>query len=395
MLIRAAGAVVWRPGPDGDQVLLVHRGKYDDWSLPKGKQEPDEPLPLTAVREVLEESGASVTLGRHLAPVRYKVNGHPKQVDFWVAALTGLDATAVPNGEVDEIAWLPVPEALRRVSYKQDVAVLLDFASGFTEAVPLVLLRHARALPRSEWKHPDADRPLDKAGTADAALLASLLACFAPTATVTSSDTVRCLDTVGPYAELTGSPVRASAALRAARAGNKPAPADLLFALTAAREPAIVCAHRENLPALLSSALRFLGDPAVPEKVAKPLPKGAFLVLHATGGTLAGIDRYELPDLSCASRLAAHQARLADGALLRGSFPRFRFSFLVARAQSTRRCAPSACCSVSACWAPSDCWAAVACSVSGAGLSADRARRRFLRCRAPQAPATTTTAMAR
>jgi hypothetical protein len=57
-----------------------------------------------------------------------------------------------------------------------------------------------------------------------------------------------------------------------------------------------VCAHRENLPVLLSSALRFLGKPVVPEKAARPLPKGAFLILHATGGTVAGVDRYELPD---------------------------------------------------------------------------------------------------
>ncbi|HTU76260.1 MAG TPA: NUDIX hydrolase [Trebonia sp.] len=296
MLIRAAGAVVWRPGPDGDQVLLVHRRKYDDWSLPKGKQEPDEPLALTAVREVLEESGARVTLGRHLAPVRYKVSGNPKQVDYWVASLASLDPAAVPNHEVDEIAWVPVPEALGRVSYKQDVAVLLDFASGTTESTPLILLRHARALARSEWKRDDAERPLDKAGTADAALLASLLACFAPSASVASSDTTRCLDTVGPYVELTGSPLRPSGFLRASQGADSSPAAALVFGLIAAREPAIVCAHRENLPALLTSALEFLGGPAAQDKAAKPLPKGAFLVLHTTNGTLAGIDRYELPD---------------------------------------------------------------------------------------------------
>jgi len=296
MLIRAAGAVVWRPGPDGDQVLLVHRRKYDDWSLPKGKQEPDEPLPMTAVREVLEESGAAITLGRHLAPVRYKVNGSPKQVDYWAATVRSLDATALPNHEVDEITWLPVEEALRRVSYKQDVAVLLDFASGVTESTPLILLRHARALSRSEWKHADARRPLDKAGTADAALLAALLACFAPTATVASSDTTRCLDTVGPYAELAGAPVRPSAGLRASHPAADGSAAALLFGLIAAREPAIVCAHRENLPALLSSAAQFLGEPGIPDKAATPLPKGAFLVLHTVDGTLAGTDRYELPD---------------------------------------------------------------------------------------------------
>ncbi len=296
MLIRAAGAVAWRPGPDGDEVLLVHRAKYNDWSLPKGKQEADELLPVTAVREVLEESGASITLSRHLAPVRYKVNGNPKQVDYWAAAVTGLDAAAVPNDEVDEIAWLPVADALGRVSYKQDVAVLLDFASGITDSTPFILLRHAKALPRSEWKHADADRPLDKAGTADAATLAGLLACFAPTATVASSDTARCLDTVRPYGDLTGSLVHPSGALRASYGTHPSAAAALLFALIASREPHIVCAHRENLPALLSSAMQFLGGSAIPEKAAKPLPKGAFLVLHSVDGIAAGIDRYELPD---------------------------------------------------------------------------------------------------
>ena len=300
MLIRAAGAVVWRPGPDGDEVLLVHRVKYDDWSLPKGKQEPDEPLPVTAVREVLEETGASITLGRHLAPARYKVNGNPKQVDYWAATMTSLDADGVPNHEVDATTWLPVSEALRRVSYKQDVAVLLDFAAGFAESTPLILLRHAKALPRSEWKRADADRPLDKAGTAEAATLASLLACFAPRATVVSSATVRCLDTVRPYADLTGSSVRPSNALTARYETSPTTRAAPLFSLIAARSAGIVCAHRENLPALLDSGVVFLGGypggTAIPERLAKPLPKGTFLVLHTAAGALLGIDRYDWTD---------------------------------------------------------------------------------------------------
>ena len=190
MLIRAAGAVAWRPGPDGDEVLLVHRAKYDDWSLPKGKQESDEPLPLTATREVLEETGAVIALGRRLAPVRYKVNGNPKRVDYWAAQVTAMDDAAVPNAEVDKIAWLPVAAALRRVSYKQDVAVLTDFAAGVTDTTPFILLRHARALPRSDWKGDDGARPLDKAGAADAGLLAGLLACFAPGGGFTPQATV-------------------------------------------------------------------------------------------------------------------------------------------------------------------------------------------------------------
>jgi 8-oxo-(d)GTP phosphatase len=303
MLIRAAGAVAWRPGPDGDEVLLVHRAKYDDWSLPKGKQEADEPLPLTATREVLEETGAVIALGRRLTSVRYKVNGSPKQVDFWAAQVTAMDDAAVPNAEVDKIVWLPVAAALRRVSYKQDVAVLTDFAAGVTDTTPFILLRHARALPRSDWKGDDGARPLDKAGTADAGLLAGLLACFAPgggsasQATVVSSPTVRCLDTVRPYADLTGSPVRSEESLRALSRSASANPASLIYGLIVGRDPAIVCAHRENLPFLLDAALVVTGSGADGNHVAasarRPLPKGGFLVLHLAGETLTGIDRYD------------------------------------------------------------------------------------------------------
>jgi 8-oxo-dGTP diphosphatase len=297
MLIRAAGAVAWRPGPDGDEVLLVHRAKYDDWSLPKGKQEPDEPLPLTATREVLEEAGAVITLGRRLAPVRYKVNGNPKQVDFWAAQVTAMDDAAVPNAEVDKIAWLPVAAALRRVSYKQDVAVLTDFAAGVCDTTPFILLRHARAVPRSDWKGDDAARPLDKSGAVDAGLLAGVLACFAPQALVVSSPAVRCLDTVRPYADLTGSPVRPEDSLRALSRSASANPASLIYALIVGRDPAIVCAHRENLPFLLEAALVVTGTGAdgnqVPASARRPLPKGGLLVLHLSGETLAAIDRYD------------------------------------------------------------------------------------------------------
>jgi 8-oxo-dGTP pyrophosphatase MutT (NUDIX family)/phosphohistidine phosphatase SixA len=299
MLIRAAGAVAWRPGPDGDEVLLVHRTKYDDWSLPKGKQEPDEPLPLTATREVMEETGAAITLGRHLAPVRYKVNGNPKRVDFWAAQVTAMDDAAVPNAEVDKIAWLPVSAALRRVSYKQDVAVLNDFAAGPADTTPFILLRHARALPRSEWKGDDAARPLDKEGTSATALLASLLECFAPGAgrapqpAVVSSPAVRCLDTVRPYADRAGVTVRTAESLRALSRTASANPAPLICALIAGRDPAIVCAHRENLPFLLDAVLVVAGGSPAPASARGPLPKGGFLVLHLSGETIAAVDRYD------------------------------------------------------------------------------------------------------
>ena len=131
-LILAAGAVAWRPGRDGGEpeVLLVHRKKYDDWSLPKGKTEPGEPLPLTAVREVFEEGGARLILGRRLTSVRYQVGGRPKRVHWWAARVSGMDEAAVPNTEVDEVTWAVQPHAGERASYEHDVRVLGDFASA-------------------------------------------------------------------------------------------------------------------------------------------------------------------------------------------------------------------------------------------------------------------------
>src|SRR4051812_43456031 len=84
-LIAAAGAVLWRRRGEGAEVALVHRPRYDDWSLPKGKLDPGETLPETAVREIEEETGFRAVLGRRLRTVRYPVGGEEKVVDYWAA----------------------------------------------------------------------------------------------------------------------------------------------------------------------------------------------------------------------------------------------------------------------------------------------------------------------
>jgi len=335
--IRAAGAVAWRPGPDGGpEVLLVHRKKYDDWSLPKGKQEPGEPLALTASREVFEEGGALLILGRRLAPVRYEVDGRPKRVWYWAAQTAGTDGGVVPNAEVDQVAWLPFAQALRRASYGHDVGVLEDFASRPAGTVPLILLRHASAMPKSTWDADDAARPLDDSGRAEAGALARLLACFAPSARVISSAAARCLETVRPYAELTGAEVRAEPALHFQSSRTDEADsAALISGAVAAGVPAVFCAHRENMPGLQAAAVAALGVPdgqaspgasgspgdpgspgipGLPAEWDTPLPTAGFWVLHLTrphrparrrwfgrrdgrdgaGGRLVAADRYDL-----------------------------------------------------------------------------------------------------
>ena len=265
-LIRAAGGVAWRPGQDGEpEILLVHRQKYDDWSLPKGKTEPDEPLPVTAVREVLEEGGARLALGRRLVSVRYNVGGRPKRVHYWAARVLSVDARAVPNSEVDEVTWLPPGPAVDKVSYAHDHGVLADFAARPAQTVPLILLRHSKALPKSGWKRSDKSRPLDDAGRSDAKALADLLACFAPRPRLISSTAARCSDTLGPLSEVTGEEVREEPSLYIHNQPPLAGPTDPAADLTAlvrevitAGEPAVICAHRENLPLLQAAALAVL-----------------------------------------------------------------------------------------------------------------------------------------
>jgi 8-oxo-dGTP diphosphatase len=293
--IKAAGTVAWREGPDGaPEILLVHRPRYDDWSLPKGKAEPGEPLPVTAVREVLEEGGARLVLGRRLVDVRRKVNGRAKRVSYWSARVTSVDHGAVPNDEVDEVAWLTPDAARARVSYRQDRTVLDDFASAPADTIPLILLRHAKAEPKDEWPGDDAGRPLTAKGREDAAAAAGLLACFALRADVFTSPAVRCTETVRPYSELTGVRVRPAAGLQISATDSADS-RTLLESVLAAETPAILCAHRENLPGLITGAAAALGA-ELPSGFTEQLPTAGFCMLHLAAGKLAAAERYGLSE---------------------------------------------------------------------------------------------------
>ena len=100
-VVRAAGGVVWRRSDAGLEVLLVHRPRYDDWSLPKGKADPGEDDVDTAAREVAEETGLAGVLGPELARIRYTDrNGRAKVVRYWSMTVDGPVPTFTPNGEV-------------------------------------------------------------------------------------------------------------------------------------------------------------------------------------------------------------------------------------------------------------------------------------------------------
>ena len=124
--VRAAGGVVCRPGSDGGlEVLLVHRRAYDDWTIPKGKVEEGETDEECAVREVEEEAGVRARLREELPSVRWRDRfDRPKVSRYWRMEPADAAAEATAQHEVDEVAWLPLSEALARLSYPRDATVL-------------------------------------------------------------------------------------------------------------------------------------------------------------------------------------------------------------------------------------------------------------------------------
>jgi 8-oxo-dGTP pyrophosphatase MutT (NUDIX family)/phosphohistidine phosphatase SixA len=281
--IRAAGAVVWRPSAHGREIALIHRSRYDDWTFPKGKLEPGEHVLLAAVREVAEETGLHVILGRPLPTAVYKRDGRPKRVRYWAGRPeTGGGAAFEPNEEADGLDWLTAPAAGDRLTYPRDAGVLADFAAGTSDTVPLVFLRHASAGSKAHWSGNDLDRPLDARGAADADRLAGLLACFGSFRVITSA-AERCVATVRPYAAASGAPVEIELAFTVRPGDGQARAAGAVAEIVAAGQPTVICAHGENLPALLTAGCAALGT-SPPE--GPKLPKSAFWVLHTANGAL-------------------------------------------------------------------------------------------------------------
>ncbi len=128
--IRAAGGLVTRTSPAGDvELLAIHRDRYDDWSLPKGKLEAGESWEAAARREVEEETGWRCDLGSELPTVQYgDRNGRPKTVRYWV--MTPVEFMGFePNDEVDEVRWIPVADATTMLSYDADRHLVEHFRS--------------------------------------------------------------------------------------------------------------------------------------------------------------------------------------------------------------------------------------------------------------------------
>ena len=197
--IQAAGAIVWRRNEsDAIEIALVHRPKYDDWSIPKGKVEGEESLIACAYREVVEETGFAVRFGQSIGSVHYEVNGLRKSVTYWSARLLGEQGKPNPE-EVDAVRWMSCEEAKEQLGRDSDRQIVETFQSIEPDTKPLILLRHAKAIERQEWAGEDTDRPLSSLGERQAK---RMLTNFLPFAVeeIHSSSAVRCYESITPLA---------------------------------------------------------------------------------------------------------------------------------------------------------------------------------------------------
>jgi len=251
----AAGAIPWRVQKGALEVLLIHRPRYDDWSWPKGKLDDGETVPQCAVREVHEEIGLNSWLGLPLPPIHYHVSAGLKVVHYWAMRVNGEQLR--PDGkEVDSVMWCSPDRAASFLSNPTDVEPLeyLEKAHirGELDTWPLVLIRHAKAKPRSSWTKAEGERPLAASGQRQAAAVRRLLEVWKPQRIVTSPWT-RCVATIAPYAKASGAKVKLVEALTEHNHNRSPKKtAATVEALFDKQVPIAVCTHRPALPTVLN-----------------------------------------------------------------------------------------------------------------------------------------------
>jgi 8-oxo-dGTP diphosphatase len=282
-VVRAAGGVVWRVRKGKIEVALVHRPRYDDWTLPKGKLDADETELAAAVREVHEELGAHVAVSRRISTVTYPIDSAHKRVTYWVMKHVG--GEFVGDREVDDAAWLRPKHARTALSYDIDREVLADFMAVPVPESVIVLVRHARAGKRSEWKGDDAKRPLDDFGRDQAQRLVEFLSAFAPTRVV-SADLTRCTQTVQPLAKSLGLSVAVDPVFSdAAYAANPAAGETALLSLAKPGKVTVICSQGVAVPGLIDRVVRGTRP--------SDTRKGDAWVLSTVDGTVVSADYYD------------------------------------------------------------------------------------------------------
>jgi 8-oxo-(d)GTP phosphatase len=304
--VYAAGGVVWRVVDGKIRVLVVQRARYRDVSLPKGKVEPGESLPETAVREIREETGVRVHLGIPVGVSTYHLpNGREKVVHYWAAEATDeavRASTFTPNKEIAAVEWLSLKKAHKRLSYPVDQAILEAFVErvdrGVRRTFPLIVLRHAKALPRDGWNGADTDRPLAPRGRRQAEALVGVLQAFGPRRIV-SSPAERCVRTVTPLSEALGRRIHETPLI--SQDAWERGEADVRRVIdkgVRARKPVVLCSHGPVLPDILHELALTTGTmPGAFLGSSSALETGAFSVAHLSaddpGAGIVEIETHE------------------------------------------------------------------------------------------------------
>jgi 8-oxo-dGTP diphosphatase len=287
--VLAAGAVVWKMVDGKARILLVHRTQHKDVSLPKGKVDPGETLPHTAVREIAEETGFDVILGAPLGTVEYALpNGRPKVVHYWSAEVDPGHAerhSYEANGEIRALEWVPIAKAAKRLTYEHDADIVERFAgqldAGLARTFALIVLRHGKAMPHERWDGPDHTRPLLNHGLEQSQSVAGGIAAFGPE-TLVSSTAARCVATIAPTAAATGLPVKHAAGIsQDAYAADGARVRRQVEKRLARHRTAVLCSHGPVIPQIIGAAAELAGvGVSAPLRRGAALSTGEFTVMH-------------------------------------------------------------------------------------------------------------------
>ena len=297
--IFAAGTVVFKGRGLNQKIAVIHRPHRQDWSFPKGKIDAPESAPAAAVRETLEEAGLHVVLHQSLTPQHYIFDNLPKTVFYWRARLVK-PPVFVPNEEADQLVWVSLKAALKLLTYEVDRQLAKE-AFKAKDTKPLILLRHATAEKRIEWSDryskaipPDSFRPLTPAGIMQSHLIGDLLSAFGINKVV-SSDSIRCVATVSPYAASQELALEAHQNL--SELGwefNNKSGLKLIRKLAMLNQPVVICGHRPALPALAQA----IGDEFDFGDIDASLPPAGMLIIHRDlrNKTINSIEKFIVAD---------------------------------------------------------------------------------------------------
>jgi 8-oxo-(d)GTP phosphatase len=289
--VLAAGAVCWRLVGGVAKILVVHRDARADISLPKGKVDPGEMLPQTAVREIAEETGLAVSLGAPLGTVEYTLpSGREKIVHYWAAEVDehALElAKFTPNSEIASLEWMPIDKVRKKLSYPHDAEVIDRFAelliTGRARTFAIIAVRHGKAVPPGTWDGPDSSRPLLQRGADQATQIAAAIAAYGPTKII-SSTAVRCRSTIEPLSQLTGLPVKTTAGISQDAFEYGQGTVEKIVTKRLRKQKAVVlCSHGPVLPQIVGEVAAQTKSVVTAElRRSVSLGTGDFTVLHVS-----------------------------------------------------------------------------------------------------------------